>query len=337
MLSYARSVRIVALLALLSVASPAFSQDASLSEAAKKDGRLVLYGTMQSDTFELLQRAFQKKTGIAVDYWRTSATKVMERALSEARAGKALFDLVMATEDTMRIMLKEGMFAKYDSPMNKDFPKDAIDPDLGPRARNHIVGIVYNKSIIKPADAPKSLEDLVKPQYRGKLVMADPTLHTTTAQWLTNLHKVIGKERADRFVRELAAMKPTLVESFNPAADRVTSGEFPIGITYVYYVYLNGIKGAPLDYVRTGRFLGDASYLSLFHKAPHANAAKAFIDFFLDEESMSIMAKAGEFVNRKGVFPPVPDADKIQFVEMDDMGEKVYAEKRKEFHKLFFQ
>jgi hypothetical protein len=41
------------------------------------------------------------------------------------------------------------------------------------------------------------------------------------------------------------------------------------------------------------------------------------------------MAKAGEFVNRKGVYPPVPNADKIQFVEMDDIGEKVYAEKRK--------
>ena len=330
-------MRTLIIIGLLAVASAALAQDANLIEAAKKDGRLVLYGTMQSDIFELLQKAFQKKTGIVVEYWRTSATKVMERALSEARAGKAFFDLVMATEDTMRIMLKEGMFSKYVSPMNKDFPKDAIDPDLGPRARNHIVGIVYNKSIIKPADAPKSLEDLVKPQYRGKLVMADPTLHTTTAQWLANLHKLIGKEKAEKFVRELAAMKPALVESFNPAADRVTSGEFPIGITYIYYVYLNGIKGAPLDYVRTGRFLGDASYLSLFHKAPHADAAKAFIDFFLDEESMTIMAKAGEFVNRKGVFPPVPDADKIQFVEMDDLGEKVYAEKRKEFHKLFFQ
>lgn len=326
----------VALLMALSV-TPAFAQDAQRIEAAKKDGKLVLYGTMQSDIFDLLNKAFQKKTGIAVDYWRTSATKVMERALSEARAGKALFDLVMATEDTMRIMLKEGMFAKYDSPMNKDFPKDAIDPQLGPRARNHIIGIVYNRSIIKPADAPKSLEDLVQPQYRGKLVMADPTLHTTTAQWLSNVHKLIGKEKAGKFVRDLAALKPTLVESFNPAAERVASGEFPIGITYVYYVYLNGIKGAPLDYVRTGRFLGDASYLSLFHKAPHPNAAKAFIDFFLDQESMSIMAKAGEFVNRKGVYPPVPDADKIQFVEMDDLGEKAYAEKRKEFHKLFMQ
>src|SRR6185295_10518900 len=210
----------------------AFAQDAKLIEAAKKDGKLIVYGTMQSDIFELLQKSFFKKTGITVDYWRTSATKVMERVLSEARAGKALFDLVMATEDTMRIMLKEGILAKYDSPMNKDFPKDAIDPLLGPRARNHIVGIVYNKSMIKPADAPKTLEDLVKPQYRGKLVMADPTLHTTTAQWLVNLHKLIGKEKANKFVRDLAAMKPTLVESFNPAADRVTSGEFPIGITY---------------------------------------------------------------------------------------------------------
>jgi iron(III) transport system substrate-binding protein len=317
--------------------TPAFAQDAKQIEAAKKDGKLVVYGTMQSDIFELLQKAFHKKTGITVDYWRTSATKVMERALSEARAGKALFDLVMTTEDTMRIMLKEGILAKYDSPMNRDFPKDAIDPDLGPRARNHIVGIVYNKNSINPADAPKTWEDLIKPQYRGKLVMADPTLHTTTAQWLVNLHKLIGKEKAEKFVRDLAAMKPTLVESFGPAAERVTSGEIPIAISYVYYVYLNGLKGAPLDYVRTGKFLGDASYLTLFHKAPHPNAAKAFIDFFLDEESMTTMAKAGEFVNRKGVFPPVPDADKIQFVEMDDLGEKLYAEKRKEFQKLFLR
>ena len=331
-------MKLFILLIALTVVPNVLAQDLKLIEAAKKEGKLVLYGTMQNDIFELLQSAFLKKTGITIDYWRTSATKVLERALSEARAGKAGFDLVMSTEDSMRILLKEGILARYDSPMNKDFPKDAIDPQLGPRARNHIVGIVYNKEAIKPVDAPKSLEDLVKPQYRGKLVMADPTLHTTTAQWLSNVHKLLGKDKAEKFVRDLAGMKPTLVESFNPAADRVTAGEFAVGITYVYYVYLNGIKkGAPLDYVRTGKFLGDASYMSLFHKAPHPNAAKAFIDFFLDEESMSLMAKAGEFVNRKGVYPPVPDADKIQFIEMDDLGEKAYAEKRKEFHKLFLK
>ncbi|HSQ13888.1 MAG TPA: extracellular solute-binding protein, partial [Candidatus Deferrimicrobium sp.] len=251
-----------------------------LIEAAKKDGNLIVYGTMQSDIFELLQKSFHKKTGIAIDYWLTSATKVMDRALSEARAGKALFDLVMSTEDTHRIMLKEGILAKYESPMIKDFPKEAIDPQLGARARNHIVGVMYNKNVIKPADAPKTLEDLVKPQYRGKLVMADPTLHTTTAQWLANLHKLMGKDKADKFIRDLAAMKPVLVESFAPSADRVTTGETPIGITYVYYVFLNGQKGAPVDYVRGDyRLLGDASYMSIFHKAPHPSAAKAFIDF----------------------------------------------------------
>jgi iron(III) transport system substrate-binding protein len=321
---------------LLLFTNVAVAQDAKLIEAAKKDGKLIVYGTMQSDIFELLQKTFQKKTGIAIDYWRTSATKVMDRALTEARAGKALFDLVMSTEDTQRIMLKEGILTKYESPMIKDFPKEAIDPQLGPRARNHIVGVMYNKNVIKPADAPRTLEDLVKPQYRGKLVMADPTLHTTTAQWLANLHKLMGKEKADKFIRDLAAMKPVLVESFAPSADRVTTGETPIGITYVYYVFLNGQKGAPVDYVRGDyRLLGDASYMSLFHKAPHPNSAKAFIDFFLDDESMNIMAKAGEFVNRKGVYPPVPDADKIKFVEMGDLGESYYAEKRKEFHKLF--
>ena len=124
------------------------------------------------------------------------------------------------------------------------------------------------------------MEDLVKPQYRGKLVMADPTLHTTTAQWLVNVHKLIGKEKADKFVRDLAAMKPTLVESFNPAADRVTSGEFPIGITYVYYVYLNGIKGAPLDYVRTGKFLGDASYLDVVSQSASSQRRQSLHRFF---------------------------------------------------------
>ena len=84
--------RTIALLILWSVATNAFAQDAKLIEAAKKEGRLVLYGTMQTDIFELLHKAFQKKTGITIDYWRTSATKVTERALSEARAGKALFD-----------------------------------------------------------------------------------------------------------------------------------------------------------------------------------------------------------------------------------------------------
>jgi iron(III) transport system substrate-binding protein len=235
----------------------------------------------------------------------------------------------------MQIMFKEGLFAKYDSPAAKDFTPESIDPNLGPRYRNVVIGVVYNKDIIKPADAPKSLEDLVKPQYRGKLVMPDPTQHTTTTQWVASLDKLMGKEKADKFIRDLAAQKPILVESLLPAAERVATGETPIAITYIKYVYMFGQRGAPLDYLRLGKFMGDGHYLSLNSKAPHANAGKALIDYFLGAENMAALAKLGEFVNRKGIHPPLPDADKIQFVEMYDLDSKKFAEKKKEYQQIF--
>jgi len=322
---------------LLLTASPLYSQYAKFIAAGKKEGKAVVYGSLESDSAETVFNAFKKKTGIEVEYWRASATKVMDRALSEFRAGKPLFDIILTNDNPMQIMLKEGLFAKYDSPSAKDFTKDSIDPNLGPRYRNVVIGVVYNKDIIKPADAPKTLEDLVKPQYRGKLVMPDPTQHTTTTQWIASLDKLMGKEKADKFIRDLAAQKPVLVESLLPAAERVVTGETPIAITYVKYVYIYGKKGAPLEYLRLGKFMGDGHYLTLGSKAPHPNAGKAVIDYFLGPESMKMIAELGEFVNRRGVYPPLPDADKIQFVEMVDLDKKGFAEKKKEYQQIFLR
>ena len=315
----------------------AYSQSASLIDAGKKEGKAVIYGSLESDTAGAVFKVFKQKTGIEVEYWRASATKVMDRALSEYRAGKPLFDVILTNDNPMQIMQKEGIFAKYDSPSAKEFTKEAIDPNLGPRYRNVVIGVVYNKSALSPADFPKSLEDLTKPQYRGKIVMPDPTQHTTTTQWVASLEKLMGKEKADKYIRDLAATKPILVESLLPAAERVMTGETPVAITYVKYAYVFGLKGAPLDYVRLGKMMGDGHYLTLGNKAPHPNAGKALIDFFLGQESMSIIAKLGEFVNRKGVYPPLPDADKIQFVEMHDLDSKQFAEKKKEYQQIFLR
>jgi iron(III) transport system substrate-binding protein len=144
----------------------------------------------------------------------------------------------------MLIMQREGVFAKYDSPAAAAYPKELIDPNLGPSYRNLLIGIVYNKNVIKPGDAPTSLEDLVKPQYKGKLVMPDPTQHTTTTQWLASLHKLMGKEKAQKYIRDLAATKPTLVESLLPPVERAATGEIPIAITLVHYTYVFGQTGA---------------------------------------------------------------------------------------------
>jgi iron(III) transport system substrate-binding protein len=332
----------LALLVLLSGFFPGtllFAQDAKLIEAAKKEGgKLVVYGSIENDTMDLISIAFKKKTGLDTEFWRSSANKVMDRALSEFRAGKPLYDVVLTNVPPMEFLMRDGALVNYDSPSAKFFPREVMHPQLGPQYRNAIIGIVYHSGIIKPADAPKSLEDLLKPQYRGKVVIPDASQHTTTAQWLASLHKVMGgKEKADKFIRDLAATKPLLAESLTPAGERITTGETPIGIAFIKNVVFYGKKGVPLDYVRLGKFMGDGHAIALGAKAPHGNAGKAFMDFFLGEEGLKIMAGVGEFVTRKGIYPPLPDADKIELVEMIDMDKKAYAEKMAEYRKIFLQ
>ena len=319
--------------------APVVAQDAKLIEAAKKEGgKVVVYGSIENDTMDLIAAAFKKKTGLDVEFWRSSSTKVMDRVVGESRAGKPLYDVVLTNSAPMEFMFNEGALTKYESPSGKAFPKQVMHPNLGPQYRNSIIGIVYHSGIIKPPDAPKSLEDLLKPQYRGKLVMPDASQHTTTAQWLASLHKVMGgREKADKFIRDLAATKPLLVESLTPAGERITTGETPIGIAFIKNVVFYGKKGVPLDYVRLGKFMGDGQAVALGAKAPHTNAGKAFVDFFLGEDGLKIMAGIGEFVTRKGIYPPLPDADKIELVEMVDMDKKAYAEKMAEYRKIFLR
>src|SRR5919109_4809865 len=118
-----------------------YSQSASLIDAGKKEGKTVIYGSLESDTAGAVFKVFKQKTGIEVEYWRASATKVMDRALSEYRAGKPLFDIILTNDNPMQIMQKEGIFAKYDSPSAKDFTAESIDPNLGPRYRNVVIGV----------------------------------------------------------------------------------------------------------------------------------------------------------------------------------------------------
>jgi iron(III) transport system substrate-binding protein len=323
---------------LFSNVNTAFGQSAQTVAAAKKEGgKVIVYTSMETFTADALKKAFEAKTGLQMEYWRGGSTEVIDRVLAEHRVGKPLFDVVATTGDHMHLMAKAGAFVKYESPSLKGFAKDAIDPTLGARYRNVLYGVIYNKAGIKASEAPKTLEDVVKPEYRGKLVMPHPVNHTLTTQWLASLDKIMPKQRAEKFIRDLAAAKPIFVESIVPAADRVGTGETPIGITFARFVLTYNKQGADLDYVRDYNMLGDGQYISLGSKAPRPNAGKAFIDFFLDEESMKIQAATGEFVNRRGVYPPLPDADKIKFVQMYQFTKEDYETKKKEYQKIFLQ
>ena len=315
----------------------AYGQDEKLIAEAKKEGKVVVYGSMETNIFDDIQKAFEKKTGVTVEYWRASGATVLDRVISERQTGRQLYDVVINNAGPMEIMLKEGIFTKYDSPLTKNFPVETVHPQLGPSYRTSVVGIIYNKTTFTPETAPKSLEDLLKPQFKGKLAFADPLRGAVAAMWPASLHKLMGKDGAEKYLNGLAATKPVLVEGVLNAAERVTTGETPIAITYLKYVVLFGQKGAPLDYVRADKMLGHGHAVALSSKAAHPNAGKALIDFFLGDESLKSMAKAGEFVTRKGIYPPLPGADKIQVVEMDELDTAGFAEKRKEFKKIFYQ
>ena len=307
-----------------------------LVEAAKKEGKLVVYGSLESGIMDEMEKAFTRKYGIPVDYFRAASNKTLDRVLTEARAGRTMSDVVVTNRGPMLLLKKENIFARYVSPESENFPAELRDPDgmLSPVYRQVIVGILYNTQLVKPDEAPKSLDDLLAPRWRGKWVMPDPSRHFTTTVWLRNLEEIYGKDWMG-FVKRMAEARPVLVESFIPSAQKVMSGEALAGITYVKYVHIFGKDGAPLDYVRLPKMLADGHHVGIQAKAPHPNAARLFQDFFISREGMEIMAKEGEFVTAKGVYPPIKDADKIKAVSMDELDQNEYKKWAGEFRKLF--
>jgi iron(III) transport system substrate-binding protein len=308
----------------------------SLAEAAKKEGKLVIYGSLESGIMDEIEKAFTKKYGIPIDYFRAASNKTLDRVLTEARAGRTMSDVVVTNRGPMLLLKKENIFAKYVSPESRNFPDDVKDPDgvLSPIYRKVVIGILYNTKLVKPGDAPKSLDDLLTPKWRGKWVMPDPSRHFTTVVWVRNLEELYGKNWLS-FVQKMADAKPILVESFIPSAQKVISGEALAGITYLKYVYIFGKEGAPLDYVRQPKMLADGHHVGIQAKAPHPNAARLFYDYFISREGMEILAKEGEFVTAKGLYPPIKDAEKVNAVAMDELDAAEYKKWAAEFRKLF--
>src|SRR5919197_634785 len=99
----------------------AFAQQANV-EAGKKEGKVVVYGSVVPQAMEGLHQAFKKKYGIDVEYWRGDSTKVSERALTEWRTGRPGFDVVEGNRGVQLIMKSEGLFAKYIPPSSENFP-----------------------------------------------------------------------------------------------------------------------------------------------------------------------------------------------------------------------
>ena len=321
-------------------AQPICAQNSDLLQAAKKEGEVIVFGSLENDVAAAIHKGFEAKYGIKTNYFRGSSTVIIDRITTEHRTGRMSSDTVFTTAEPMKFINKEkGLLTRYVSPSAKNYDKKLIDDFFGPNYRSVIIGFVYNKSMIKPEDAPKSYDDIVSPKWKGKIAMGNPTLHDTTIDWLSSLHLVFGAtQKANDWIKRLAALEPLLLDSMVPVGERVASGEVPLGVAYVKYVNLWSRKGAPMDYVKgLPVYLGDGNYIGLTAKAPHPNAAKLYIDYFLGQESSEIMASVGEFVNRTGIYPPIDGADHVagKFVQVISMTADEYSKKKEEFRQIF--
>jgi len=279
-------------------------------EAGKKEGKVVVYGSVVPQAMEGLHQAFKKKYGIDVEYWRGSSTQVSERALTEWRAGKPGFDVVEGNRGVQLIMRDEGLFAKYVPPASEKFPAQFKEKDgLITPWRVLPISILYNTDLVKPNDMPKTLDDLLNPKWSGKISVPDPTRHTTTAQFFWNLRQPQFKgDKWLDYVKGLAKQNPILVESLAPVTTTIIKGEALVGITYIKYI--KQYKG-PVTYVPMDKYLTDPNYLALSAKSARPNAAKLYIDFGCSPEGQKEIAEDGEFVLAPGVYPPIKDADKV--------------------------
>jgi iron(III) transport system substrate-binding protein len=245
-------------------------------DAAKKEGKVVIYGTIVPQVMTLIEKGFEAKYGIKTEYWRGDATKVIDRVLTEWRAGKPGFDVVIGARGPLALAKPEGVFAKYSPAASANFPAKFKDKDGQLTAmRVTPVGILYNTELVKSADVPKTFDDLLEQKWQGKISMPDPSRHASTAQFLWNMEQIKG-EKWIEFARGLAKQRPHLVESYSSVPNAIVRGESVVGITYVQYA---GQTKGPISFAPIDKLFADPSDAALSSKSPNMNAGKLFIEY----------------------------------------------------------
>jgi iron(III) transport system substrate-binding protein len=304
-------------------------------EKAKAEGKVVFYANMTA--VEPIMEAFQTKYGIKAEYTRLSTSKFVATILTEHAAGKLTADVLQAPIPVLELLMKKGVLASYVSPASAGYPKWANKDGKIQSFGIEYVALIYNKDLVKPADLPKTYQDLTNPKWKGKIVMADPASHPTTISWLVGLNENVIKSDAEwrAFLKGLAANSPMFVASFGPTPAPIETGEKLIGISMPKYIVTKA--PAPLDWARVSQpMMGTPRGIGIAAKAPHPNAARLFVDYWLSREAMKIMAdQVGEYVLAPGVYPPIAGIDKAKVIPIRELSDEEIKKWGAEFKKIF--
>lgn len=314
---------------------PAAFAQTSLDKA-RAQGKAVFYANITA--VAPIMKAFEDATGVKGEYTRTSSSKFLPTILTEYNAGKLMADVVQAPRPMLQLLKDQGILAPYRSPSAQDYPDWATEDDSMTLFGVEYVSYLYNTERVKAADAPARYEDLADPRWKDKIVMADPATHASTISWLVGLKEQVFASEDDwmAFLKALAANRPMFVASFGPTPAPVESGEKLIAISMPKYVITKA--PAPLDWAPRLEqpLLGTARAIAITSSAPRPDAARAFMDYWLSREAMSLLANdVGEYVAAPGVYPPLDGIDKTAVKPVRDLSDDEIQKWGREFNRIF--
>ena len=215
------------------------------ANAAKAEGALTVYGSMNEQEALPLWKLFEDATGVKVSYVRSSDTQIMARVAIENRAGQHTWDIAFTT--TVAAIAASADLAPFD-------PPEAERPDgRGARSQSPLVRRLrqlqcagLQHQFRQKADLPKSYDEFAAhKEWAGKIAIDD-----TDDEWLAAICAFYGDARGRALVKTIvAALDPVITDGHLALARSVGSGEYWLALNNFLPLTLNvKMSGAPTDF-----------------------------------------------------------------------------------------
>ncbi len=279
----------------MSAAPPASAVTPALIEAAKKEGKVVWYTSVDHKLSEQIGKAFETKyPGVSCKVERTGAERILQRIGQEYTANVHAVDVVNSSDAAHLVYWKDqGLLSPYvPEDVAKFYPAEHKDAD-GTYAsfRVFLCVIAYNTSMVKKEEAPKSFADLLDPKWKGKIVKAHPGYSGTIMTATYQMSRDLGWE----YFEKLAQQNILQVQSAADPPKKIALGERAIQADGVEYLIHQGREaGQPVEPVYategTPLIIGPNG---LFKAAPNPNAARLFQSFCFSPECQQLCIDIG--------------------------------------------
>jgi iron(III) transport system substrate-binding protein len=261
---------------------------ARLIEFAKKEARLVFYGSLGVDASgPMLEKFRQAHPYISIGHYRASAVGVHNRVVNEARGGKHEVDVIELSAGPVSDLIKSGLVDAYRSPESEAMRPEFVDPRHVWNTYHYlVVGLAYNKTRIKENEVPKTYDDLLHPRWKGGRMSLDrdngDVFGTFTDLW--------GEKKGLDYFRRLAKQEVIIRSGHTLQVQLLAAGETElVPWSHAQRPLMMAERGAPLGVYFIEPVLSKAQVLLLSKRSQHPHAAALFIDWVLSEEGQSYM------------------------------------------------